>query len=160
MIHQSKKPKTSRGIRHALKFCLFTDVSRALIHSWPWVNAERSIHLSCYNGWGEFWPEPMKFLVDMLNHTHWLRIMYNVFPREDRYDSLRICVGEEMVQKLANLKLFMVGCGAIGCEMMKNYALLGIASALNGKVRNYATIRQNLPALLIRNGCVYVKWMV
>ena len=22
----------------------------------------------------EFWPEPMKFLVDMLNHSHWLRI--------------------------------------------------------------------------------------
>ena len=63
--------------------------------------------------------------------------MYNVFPREDRYDSLRICVGDDMVQKLANLKLFMVGCGAIGCEMMKNYALLGIASAANGKVRNW-----------------------
>ena len=26
------------------------------------------------NGWAEFWPEPMKFLVDMLNHAHWLRI--------------------------------------------------------------------------------------
>ena len=26
------------------------------------------------NGWSEFWAEPMKFLVDMLNHSHWLRI--------------------------------------------------------------------------------------
>ncbi|XP_072037790.1 LOW QUALITY PROTEIN: ubiquitin-like modifier-activating enzyme 6 [Amphiura filiformis] len=55
-------------------------------------------------------------------------------PRGDRYDSLRICVGDEMVQKLANLRLFMVGCGAIGCEMMKNYALLGIASTDKGKI--------------------------
>ena len=29
------------------------------------------------NGWAEFLPEPMKFLIDMLNHTHWLRIVYN-----------------------------------------------------------------------------------
>ena len=26
------------------------------------------------NGWTEIWPKPMKFLVDMLNHAHWLRI--------------------------------------------------------------------------------------
>ena len=28
------------------------------------------------NGWVEFWPEAMKFLVDMLNHAHWLRIRF------------------------------------------------------------------------------------
>ena len=56
------------------------------------------------------------------------------FHRGDRYDSLRICVGDDVVDRLADLKLFMVGCGAIGCEMMKNYALLGIASTDKGKV--------------------------
>ena len=28
----------------------------------------------CINGWAEFWSEPMKILVDKLNHAHWLRI--------------------------------------------------------------------------------------
>ncbi|GFR83919.1 ubiquitin-like modifier-activating enzyme 6, partial [Elysia marginata] len=54
-------------------------------------------------------------------------------PRGDRYDSLRICVGDVKCQMLANTNLFMVGCGAIGCEMLKNYALLGVSCAA-GKV--------------------------
>lgn len=53
-------------------------------------------------------------------------------PRNDRYDCLRICIGENGCTKLSQIKLFMVGCGAIGCEMLKNYALLGIGS--NGKI--------------------------
>jgi ubiquitin-activating enzyme E1-like protein 2 len=31
-------------------------------------------------------------------------------PRGDRYDALRICIGQDMIQRLADLKLFMVGC--------------------------------------------------
>lgn len=53
-------------------------------------------------------------------------------PRQDRYDSLRICIGEELRSKLSNIRLFMVGCGAIGCELLKNFALLGIAGSSNG----------------------------
>ncbi|RMX37969.1 hypothetical protein pdam_00009035 [Pocillopora damicornis] len=53
-------------------------------------------------------------------------------PRHDRYDSLRICIGEELLSKLSNLRLFMVGCGAIGCELLKNFALLGIGGGRNG----------------------------
>ena len=64
----------------------------------------------------------------------------------DRYDALvrrqagytkiltacqRICVGETMVRRLAELRVFMIGCGAIGCEMLKNYALLGIGRGAN-----------------------------
>ena len=31
------------------------------------------------NGWAEFSSEPMKLLVDKLNHAHWLRMNYNCF---------------------------------------------------------------------------------
>jgi molybdopterin/thiamine biosynthesis adenylyltransferase len=31
-----------------------------------------------------------------------------------------------MIDKLAHTRLFMVGAGAIGCELLKNYAMLGI----------------------------------
>ena len=50
-------------------------------------------------------------------------------PMGDRYDLLRACVGDDVVQKLRSTKLFMVGCGAIGCEMLKNYALIGVGSS-------------------------------
>ncbi|XP_021348773.1 ubiquitin-like modifier-activating enzyme 6 isoform X2 [Mizuhopecten yessoensis] len=55
-------------------------------------------------------------------------------PRGDRYDALRICIGESKCCQLANMRLFMVGCGAIGCEMLKNYALMGIASQDKGQI--------------------------
>jgi len=38
-----------------------------------------------------------------------------------------IVLGAEACAKLEKLKLFTVGAGAIGCEMMKNYALMGVA---------------------------------
>ncbi|XP_076443646.1 ubiquitin-like modifier-activating enzyme 6 [Babylonia areolata] len=54
--------------------------------------------------------------------------------RNDRLDPLRICVGQEVCQKLADTRLFMVGCGAIGCEMLKNYALLGVGTSQTGQI--------------------------
>ncbi|XP_067297895.1 ubiquitin-like modifier-activating enzyme 6 [Pseudorasbora parva] len=47
-------------------------------------------------------------------------------PRGDRYDALRACIGESLCLKLHHFRVFMVGCGAIGCEMLKNFALLGV----------------------------------
>ena len=74
-MFKSKKPNSLCGIRQARKSPLHTDVSHSrqcsrtlntLLH----VFAERAIHLSSSNGWTEFWPEPIKFLVDMPNHAH------------------------------------------------------------------------------------------
>lgn len=50
-------------------------------------------------------------------------------PRGDRTDGQRIVLGEKTNQQLAQGKLFMIGCGAIGCEMLKNYAMLGFGTA-------------------------------
>jgi len=52
----------------------------------------------------------------------------------DRYDGLRICIGDELFQKLTQIKLFMVGVGAIGCELLKNFAMLGIGTATQGEL--------------------------
>jgi molybdopterin/thiamine biosynthesis adenylyltransferase len=46
--------------------------------------------------------------------------------RGDRYDGLRIVVGQDLIDRLAATNLFMVGAGAIGCELLKNYAMLGV----------------------------------
>ena len=42
---------------------------------------------SC-NGWAEFLAEPMKFLVDMLNHAHWLRICFNINLKPTSYSMM------------------------------------------------------------------------
>ena len=39
-----------------------------------------------------------------------------------------------MYYKNIFLALFQVGCGAIGCEMLKNYATLGIGTSDSGQV--------------------------
>nr|DBA28735.1 TPA: hypothetical protein GDO54_009041 [Pyxicephalus adspersus] len=51
-------------------------------------------------------------------------------PRGDRYDALRACIGDSFCKKIHNLNVFLVGCGAIGCEMLKNFALLGVGCGL------------------------------
>eukprot|EP00347_Sterkiella_histriomuscorum_P017580 403348792 len=43
-----------------------------------------------------------------------------------RSDGLRVIVGADLIEKLAYTRLFMVGAGAIGCELLKNYAMLGV----------------------------------
>ena len=40
--------------------------------------------------------------------------------KNDRYDSLRLCFnGETTLTSLKSSKIFMVGCGAIGCEIRR-----------------------------------------
>ena len=54
-------------------------------------------------------------------------------PNLDKYHSLKICLGEELFEILTSTKLFMVGAGAIGCELLKNYAMLGLGTK-KGKI--------------------------
>jgi ubiquitin-activating enzyme E1 len=55
-------------------------------------------------------------------------------PLGTRYDGLIAVYGSEFHQKIANLKQFLVGAGAIGCEMLKNWAMLGLGSGPEGQV--------------------------
>jgi len=51
-----------------------------------------------------------------------------------RYDSTIAVFGKEAQQRLLDLNYFLVGAGAIGCEMLKNWALMGVACGENGKI--------------------------
>jgi ubiquitin-activating enzyme E1-like protein 2 len=53
-------------------------------------------------------------------------------PLGNRGDGQRAVLGAAVSATLADLRLFMIGCGAIGCEMIKNYALLGVATGEHG----------------------------
>lgn len=43
-------------------------------------------------------------------------------------------LGKDMHEKIKNCKLFMIGAGAIGCELLKNYAMLGLGTGDNGHI--------------------------
>lgn len=54
-------------------------------------------------------------------------------PISCRYDSQIAVFGQEFQQILANSNQFLVGSGAIGCEMLKNWAMMGLGVGPNGK---------------------------
>ena len=47
-------------------------------------------------------------------------------PQNSRYDGQIAVFGKSFQEKLAKQKWFVVGAGAIGCELLKNFALLGL----------------------------------
>ena len=51
-----------------------------------------------------------------------------------RYDSNVAVFGREAQRRLLDLNYFLVGAGAIGCEMLKNWALMGVACGEKGRV--------------------------
>lgn len=51
-------------------------------------------------------------------------------PLNSRFDDQVAIYGREIQEKLFNLNLFMIGAGALGCEFLKDFALMGVA---NGK---------------------------
>lgn len=55
-------------------------------------------------------------------------------PLGSRYDGQIAVFGKEYQDKIANLKQFLVGAGAIGCEMIKNWAMMGLGSGPEGKI--------------------------
>ncbi len=55
-------------------------------------------------------------------------------PRDHRFDELASVFGWPFVTSLGDLKYFMVGCGALGCEFLKNFALNGICCGPAGKL--------------------------
>lgn len=55
-------------------------------------------------------------------------------PLNSRYDRLYAVFGKHFIDQLHNLRVFLVGAGAIGCEVLKNYALLGVGTGPNGHV--------------------------
>ena len=49
-------------------------------------------------------------------------------PIGSRYDSQIAVFGRTFQSKLGNLKYFVVGAGAIGCELLKNFAMMGVGA--------------------------------
>jgi ubiquitin-activating enzyme E1 len=54
--------------------------------------------------------------------------------RSDRYDPYRIVFGDAQQEVMQGLRYFMVGAGALGCEQLKNWALMGVATLPGGQI--------------------------
>lgn len=48
-----------------------------------------------------------------------------------RIDGIMSIVGKEILQKIRKMKILVVGAGAIGCELLKNFSLLEVGTNLN-----------------------------
>ncbi|CEG71464.1 Putative Podospora anserina S mat genomic DNA chromosome 3, supercontig 2 (Fragment) [Rhizopus microsporus] len=53
-------------------------------------------------------------------------------PVGSRYDGQIAVFGREFQEKIANTNEFLVGAGAIGCEMLKNWAMMGLGAGAKG----------------------------
>ncbi|KAG8956770.1 hypothetical protein FRC04_000248 [Tulasnella sp. 424] len=55
-------------------------------------------------------------------------------PSGSRYDRQIAVFGKKFQEKIGNHRQFLVGSGAIGCEMLKNWSMMGVASGPNGLI--------------------------
>merc|ERR1719499_2581895 len=58
----------------------------------------------------------------------------NYATNDSRYDGMIAVFGAKMLKKLQSMNVFIIGSGAIGCEMLKNWAMMGVSCGDNGEV--------------------------
>jgi ubiquitin-activating enzyme E1 len=51
-----------------------------------------------------------------------------------RYDGQIAVFGRKFQEKIENQRQFLVGAGAIGCEMLKNWSMMGLGTGPKGKI--------------------------
>ncbi len=62
--------------------------------------------------------------------------------KNNKYDDQITIFGNDIQQKLSDLNIFMIGAGALGCEFLKNFSLMGIA--INNKKEVIVTDNDNI----------------
>jgi ubiquitin-activating enzyme E1 len=55
-------------------------------------------------------------------------------PQSCRYDGQLAIFGRSLQDVLGRMKVFLVGAGALGCELLKNFALMGVGCGEEGKI--------------------------
>lgn len=59
----------------------------------------------------------------------------NIISKKDHRDKgFEIVVGKDLLELIKNSTSFMIGSGAIGCELLKNFAMIGLGTGEKGKI--------------------------
>lgn len=100
---------------------------------------------------GKFMPIRQWFYYDAVEALPDLETLTesDLAPIGSRYDGQIMTFGKTMQARLAGLRMFVVGAGAIGCEMLKNFAMMGV-----GCSDSAPTTASNTAT-----GCIYVTDM-
>ncbi|CAF0891592.1 unnamed protein product [Didymodactylos carnosus] len=78
--------------------------------------------------------------------------------KNSRYYSQAIVFGDEFQQRLGESKYFVVGSGAIGCEMLKNFAMMGIGCQKNGAI--YVTDMDSIEKSNLNRQFLFRQWNI
>jgi len=60
--------------------------------------------------------------------------LWSIIQIGSRYDGQIAVFGKDFQTKIADFREFLVGAGAIGCEMLKNWAMMGLGTGPRGKI--------------------------
>jgi len=79
-------------------------------------------------------------------------------PIGSRYDNQIAVFGKDFQQKIENTKEFLVGAGAIGCEMLKNWAMMGLGVGKDGFI--YLTDMDSIEKSNLNRQFLFRPWDV
>jgi len=84
---------------------------------------------------GKFMPIKQFFMFDALEALPDKELPMSEYEQTgSRYDAQIAVFGKTLQKRIESLKYFLVGAGAIGCEMLKNWAMMGVACGEGGKI--------------------------
>ena len=81
---------------------------------------------------GKFRPINQWKILDFLQFSsnNDIEMNNNINKAKTKYDEIISVFGEKVVEKVQNLIILLCGAGALGCELLKNLALLGISNSV------------------------------
>ena len=79
-------------------------------------------------------------------------------PTGSRYDGQIAVFGKEFQEKIARQKYMVVGAGAIGCELLKNFAMMGLGASPEGKI--YVTDMDHIERSNLNRQFLFRPWDV
>ena len=59
---------------------------------------------------------------------------HGCIDNNSRYHDQLLLFGDEAQKKMEDMKIFMIGSGAVGCELLKYFAMMGISTSQNGLI--------------------------
>ena len=73
-------------------------------------------------------------IISRKNKLDYYYVFFETILFFTRYDGQVAVFGKDFQEKMIKQKYFVVGAGAIGCELLKNFAMVGLGASPDGKM--------------------------